>query len=515
MKQHPKKVDLRNRSGFRTSTRTSRGAKDRLRDEFGGPAPSHDQALTEAQRDDGRAPAADEDESFADDALSLYLHQMGSISLLTREQELALARQLETTRLRYRRAVLCSWRVLARLVDIFEQARRGEANLERLIDVFPGLGVTKEKVEARLSRHLRRLRELLDEAQAEFRSATRAATPAVMLRSRRSNWHRLRKAVRLAEELSPRADLLNQWSDAVQRQAAAVLTVARAWQLERRGERQAALLDEWRQGLRQLLATPRELAGWCRVVGRRRRPYQQVRGELAEANLRLVVSVAKKYRGRGLPFADLIQEGNSGLMRAVDKYDYRLGFKFGTYATWWIRERITRALSDLSRTVRVPCHQIGMLGAIDRVRGELTVRLEREPTEEEIAAVLGINAQDIRMLRVVGLPPMSIDEPLGRDEEHALQNYLSDTSTAKPGQAADHRLLKERIAEVLRSLAPRDREVIELRYGLKDGRPRSLDEVAQLFGITRERIRQIETRGLVKLRQSDRKERLAEFAEVN
>jgi len=234
------------------------------------------------------------------------------------------------------------------------------------------------------------------------------------LRTGHDAWRRLRRAAALAEELSPRTDLLNDWAEGARGLAGKLNTLAHAWHAEHDRGRQAKLCAEWRSVLRQLGATPRELTGWLRAVDSRRRPYQQLRGELAEANLRLVVSVAKKYRGRGIPFADLIQEGNSGLMRAVDKYDHRLGFKFGTYATWWIRERITRALSDLSRTVRVPCHQIGMLGAIDRVRGELTVRLEREPTEEEIAKVLGTKAAEVRRLRLVGLPPMSLDEPLGR-----------------------------------------------------------------------------------------------------
>jgi len=234
---------------------------------------------------------------------------------------------------------------------------------------------------------------------------------------------------------------------------------------------------------------------------------------LAEANLRLVVSIAKRYRNRGLPFADLIQEGNRGLMRAVDKYEHRLGFKFGTYATWWIRQGITRALADNARTVRVPCHQVGMLAAIERVRGELTVVSGREPSVEEISKVLGVKPDDTRSLRVVGRHPISLHEPVGGEGERALEEFLSDHGAVSPGAQADQRLLRERIGEVLRSLAPREREVIELRFGLRDGHPRTLDEVAKVYGITRERIRQIEARGLLKLRQPLRSQKLAEFAE--
>jgi RNA polymerase primary sigma factor len=215
-----------------------------------------------------------------------------------------------------------------------------------------------------------------------------------------------------------------------------------------------------------------------------------------------------------LSFADLIQEGNGGLMRAVDKYDHRLGYKFGTYATWWIRQGITRALSDLSRTVRVPCHRVGLLRALERVRGELTVQLGREPNTEEVAAELGVTPEEVRSLRPLAQQPLSLQETFGNDDEQSAASFLADRSEANPGEETDRHLLRERIDEVLRSLPPRDREVIELRFGLRDGQPRSLEEVSRSFGITRERIRQIEARGLLKLRQPERMDRLAGFLEV-
>jgi RNA polymerase primary sigma factor len=249
------------------------------------------------------------------------------------------------------------------------------------------------------------------------------------------------------------------------------------------------------------------------VLERRREAFQQARRELAEGNLRLVVSIAKRYRGRGLSFGDLIQEGNRGLMRAVDKYEHRLGFKFGTYATWWIRQGITRALADHGRTVRVPCHQVSMLAAIERVRGELSIQLGREPSIEEIAGQLGMTPEDTRSLRLVGRHPLSLHEPLGEDGERSLEDFLDDAQLITPSQTVDQHLLRERITEVLRSLTPREREVIELRFGLRDGQPRTLDEVARSYGITRERIRQIEARGLLKLRQPVRSQRLVGFTE--
>jgi RNA polymerase primary sigma factor len=238
-----------------------------------------------------------------------------------------------------------------------------------------------------------------------------------------------------------------------------------------------------------------------------------VRKELAEANLRLVVSIAKNYRNRGLPFSDLIQEGNRGLMRAVDKYEWRLEFKFGTYATWWIRQGITRALHDHARTVRVPCHQISLMAKTEKKRGEMAAATGREPSIEELALALGVKAEDVRSLRIVGRHPVSLNDPIGGDGERALEDFLSTGEQANPGEHVDANLLRERIGEVLKSLAPREREVIELRFGLKDGTPRTLDEVARQYGITRERIRQIEARGLLKLRQPTRSARLEEFAD--
>jgi RNA polymerase primary sigma factor len=263
----------------------------------------------------------------------------------------------------------------------------------------------------------------------------------------------------------------------------------------------------------EVQATPEDLRRLWRVLRRRQDAYQDARGALAEANLRLVVSIAKRYRGRGLAFADLIQEGNRGLMRAVDKFEHRLGFKFGTYATWWIRQGIQRALADHARTVRVPCHQVAMLASIERVRGELLSILAREPSVEEIAAQLQVTPDEIRTLRAVGRAPISLQEPLGDDADKALEEFLGDPHVDNPGENVDQHLLKERIAEVLRSLTPREREVIELRFGLKDGQPRTLDEVARSYGITRERIRQIEARSLIKLRSPVRSQRLAGFRE--
>jgi RNA polymerase primary sigma factor len=411
---------------------------------------------------------ADGETPSTDDALGLYLQQMGTIPLLTRQQEKELTTRLERARRRYRCAALSSWTVLGRLVAAFERIQSAELSLERAVDVVASLGLTSEAIRERLPRHLEALRVLREEA--------RGAGPRV----RRGL---LRRAVELAEELSPRTEFLDLWVE------------------DLRGRDGCAEDD------------PAELRRLLPVLERRQRVFRRARRELAEANLRLVVSVAKRYRGRGLPFADLIQEGNSGLMRAVDKFDHRLGFKFGTYATWWIRQGITRALSELSRTVRVPCHRLALLRQIEGVTRELTVANGREPTLEEVAAQLNTSPEQIYTLRAAGRQTVSLDEPHGEEEKQGLEGLLSDAHAGEIGEVFDQHMLRTRLDEALGTLAPRDRRVLELRFGLRDGRPRSLEEIAREFGLTRERIRQIEARGLLRLRDPDRRGLLQEFVE--
>jgi RNA polymerase primary sigma factor len=480
------------------------------RDEVEELAGEEGQATPEGEEEDPHAP---------DDALGLYLRQMGAIPLLSREQELALAERLEYRRRRYRRATLSNWRTLSLVVATFEKVRAGQLALDPTIDVVTTLGLSRERILQRMPHNLATLRRLITTADADFRNLQRASSAAARHRLRRELWRRLQKCITLAEELSPRIDLLDRWTDELRTLAHQMKDLARQIDAGDRSaadrERRTKLVKHLRDLILDVRSSPEELLKLSRVLERRREKYQRARRELAEGNLRLVVSIAKRYRSRGLPFSDLIQEGNRGLMRAVDKYEHRLGYKFGTYATWWIRQGITRALADHARTIRVPCHQVGTLAAVERVRGELSIQQGREPTVEEIAAVVGVTPEETQSLRVVARHPVSLHEPLGGDGERALEDFLDDPEATNPGKAVDQHLLRERIAEVLRSLTPREREVIELRFGLRDGQPRTLEEVARAYGITRERIRQIEARGLLKLRQPLRSQRLAEFAELD
>ncbi|MFL5243537.1 MAG: RNA polymerase sigma factor RpoD/SigA [Gemmataceae bacterium] len=479
---------------------------------------------------DDAAPAGQEapegeDSHSPDDALGLYLRQMGSIPLLTRQQELTLAQRLEKARTRYRRAALFNWRTIGKVIETFEAVLAGQLALDPTIDVVATLHLSREQILARMPTNLSTLRHLWETSEKDFRDYLRAQGQgvAVRIKLRRRIGRKIRKAIKLVEELSPRIELLDRWTDELIELSVQIKLAAHANSTMHRtnghrtnGHRPVAAKVN-KQPCEQMLQArgmPDEILGLVRVLKKRRKHYQQARRELAEGNLRLVVSIAKRYRNRGLPFSDLIQEGNRGLMRAVDKYEHRLGYKFGTYATWWIRQGITRALADHARTVRVPCHQVGTLAAIERVRGELSIRNGREPSIEEIAAAVGVSTEETMSLRVVARHPVSLHEPLGGDGERALEDFLDDPGAMSPGTAVDQHLLRERIAEVLRSLTPREREVIELRFGLRDGQPRTLEEVARTYGITRERIRQIEARGLLKLRQPIRSVRLADFAEV-
>ena len=458
-----------------------------------------------------------EDASKPDDALGLYLKQMGAIPLLSRNEELALAQKLERVRDRYRRSVFFAWTHLQEIHNLYRQVHAGELPIDPVIDTVTSLKRTKEDIVRRLPTSLRSIGKILQRSTEAFRRMQRTTSSLGKRKVRRQLIGLQRKAIAIVTELSPRTEYLD---TLVMDFAGQVQLMS---DLERKGNQggrsllardlQSRSLKALRNNMTAARSTPDESKALLRIIQRRQKKYHQARMELAEANLRLVVSIAKRYRGRGLSFGDLIQEGNRGLMRAVDKFEYRLGFKFGTYATWWIRQGIQRSLADHARTVRVPCHQVSMLAAMERVRGELLGATGRDPTLEDLAMALGISADEVRSLRAVSRVPLSLQEPMGDDTERPLEEVINDPSAENPGENVDQTLLKERIAEVLRSLTPREREVIEMRFGLKDGQPRTLDEVARCYGITRERIRQIEARSLLKLRQPTRSKRLAGFTE--
>ncbi len=475
------------------------------------------------QDNDADSSATDEDllgsengESWSDDPVRMYLTQMGEIPLLTRQEEIRLAKKIEVTRRRFRCTLLECDYVIQAAYKILKRVHQGELPFDRTVQVSVTDRLEKDQILGRLPHNLATLDVLLRRNRRDYRIALgKPETKA----SRRNAWRRLgrrrRRAVRLVEELGlrtqriePMIRTLEEFSRRVDR-----LKTQLDDQKQNRvpGVDRESLLAEYRSILLATQETPSSLRNRVLCLKQVYTQYQQAKQELSEGNLRLVVSIAKKYRNRGLSFLDLIQEGNAGLMRAVDKFEYRRGFKFCTYATWWIRQAITRAVADQSRTIRIPVHMVETMSRVRNVSRKLLQELGREPTLEETARRASTTVDEARRVLAMSRYPISLDRPVGNSEDSHFGDLLPDGAAESPATGASQEMLRGRINKVLKTLSYREREIIKLRYGLGDGYSYTLEEVGHIFKVTRERIRQIEAKAVRKLQQPSRSQELVGF----
>jgi RNA polymerase primary sigma factor len=485
---------------------------------------------SEAEEREGGAPVLDDearaelDLSFLDeeesrridDPVRMYLTQMGEIPLLKREQEIALAKKIEVTRKRFRRKVLECDGALVQVVETLKRVHLGELPFDRTVKISQTENLEKDKILQRMPHNLKTLEHLMEQNQEDF---AKLLDPRIdegeKRKIRRGLRIRRRKAVTLVEELSIRTQKIQPLMKKLEQMSAQMDELeAKIAGLDGNRtckEERANLEKELHDYMMLTLEEPASLRKRVEIVRKRFTEYEQAKRDLSGGNLRLVVSIAKKYRNRGLSFLDLIQEGNTGLMRAVDKYEYRRGYKFSTYATWWIRQAITRAIADQARTIRIPVHMIETMSKLRNVSKKLLQEMGREPTIEETARAANISVEETRRVLKISRPPISLDRPVGESEDSYFGDFIEDDTAESPVQAATQEMLKDKIDQVLKTLTYREREIIKLRYGLGDGYTYTLEEVGRIFKVTRERVRQIEAKAVRKLQHPVRSRQLEGF----
>lgn len=458
----------------------------------------------------------DEDSRRIDDPVRMYLTQMGEIPLLKREEEISLAKKIEVTRKRFRRKVLECDYALTSVVDTLKRVHCGDLPFDRTVKVSLTENLEKDKILQRMPHNLRTLERLMEQNVEEFQQLIDLRTgEEERRRLRRSLRNRRRKACTLVEELSIRTQKVQPLMKKLEQISLRMDELEKQIE-ELKGQRgtkddRANLEKELRDLQLITLEEPPTLHKRVEIMRKRFTEYEQAKRDLSGGNLRLVVSIAKKYRNRGLSFLDLIQEGNTGLMRAVDKYEYRRGYKFSTYATWWIRQAITRAIADQARTIRIPVHMIETMSKLRNVSKKLLQALGREPSIEETAREAGISVEETRRVLKISRHPISLDRPVGESEDSYFGDFIEDDSVESPVSAATQEMLKDKIEQVLKTLTYREREIIKLRYGLGDGYTYTLEEVGRIFKVTRERVRQIEAKAVRKLQHPVRSRQLEGF----